>query len=362
MIGGDELKKFWNKADATNEIFIYGDITSSKWREEDVTAKSFADDLKSFGDKDVTIHLNSSGGDVFTGLAISNLIKSYKGKTTILIDGLAASAASLIACAGDTVKMASNAVYMVHQPSVGIFGFMEAADLEKCLASLKTVKESILTTYENRTKKPHAEIEKLVDAESYLSADEALENNFIDEITEEVDVQFDNSKKMIFMNKIELSCAKMDFEKIKTATHAVERKNSMEDVKKQIEDAVKADRQRIKNLNSLKCENAAINKILDLAIEDGKNIEEIKPYIDAVKSAGTPKVEPPKTPPENPQNNIFNQLAAIIKDNMQSGAENVPAAGTAQQTEDEKQKAQQAAQAELIAKYVNQNLKVGVTK
>lgn len=346
------MKKFWNKAETTNEIFIYGDIVSESWCETDVTAKSFADDLKSFNGGDVTIHINSGGGDVFTGIAISNLIKNYKGKTTISIDGLAASAATIIACGGDSVRMAANAIYMVHPPSCGLFGFWEATDLEKCLASLQTIKGSILMTYENRTKKSRDEIEKMVDAESWLSAEEALENNFIDEITGEVDAQFDNSKKVLFMNNIALSCANKDFQKIVATTHAVERKEKMEDTKQLIADAIQADRQRIKDLNSLKCENKAINKILDLAIEDGKTLEEIKPYIDAVNSAETPKVETPKTPAENPQNEILNKLAAMIKDNLQSGAEGVNGFLNVQLTEEEKQEAQ----VKKMTNYLNEAL------
>lgn len=343
------MKKFWNKADATNEIFIYGDIASDKFLDTDTTAKLFVDDLKSFKGKDLTVHVNSSGGDVFTALAIYNSIKNYSGKTTILIDGLAASAASIICCAGDTVKMAANAIYMVHPPAVGLVGFYDAAELGKVANSLNAVKDSILTTYETRTKRPRADLEKMVDAETWLSADEALAGNFIDEITGAVDAQFDNNKKLIFMNKIELSCANIDFEKVKAATHAAEREVPMEDLKQQIAAAVQAERKRITDLNALKCENAAVNNIIDLAVADGKTPAEIQPYVDAVKS-----VAPPPPPPVQNTNTGFEELKKLILDNMQSGAEGV-AGSVPSPNEQEKIKAQ----ASLLAQYTNSYLKGG---
>lgn len=344
------MKKFWNKADATNEIYIYGDIRSSSWDDSDVTAKSFVEDLKSFNNKDVTIHINSSGGDVFTGIAIHNSIKNYSGNTTILVDGLAASAASIIAMAGDKIKMAENALMMIHPPSVCLFGFYDAAELEKVNNSLTKIKESLLKAYENRTKLSRAEIEEMVDAETWLTADEALEKNFIDEITGAVDAQFDNAQKLIFMNKVELSCANIDFEKVKAATRAAERVKPMEDLKQQVTAAVQAERKRIVDLNALKCENAAVNKIIDLAIADGKEIAEIQPYLDAVKSVEVPNVETP--PPV--QNSGFEELKKIILDNMLSGAEGV--GGSEPPPSDEETK---KAQAKTLAQYTNEYLKGG---
>ena len=345
------MKKFWNKADA--EIYIYGDITSEKYSDADMTAKMFVDDLKTFKGKDLTLHVNSAGGDVFTALAIYNSIKNYPGKTTVQIDGLAASAASIVAMAGDKIKMAENAVIMLHAPSVGLVGFYDAAELEKVTNSLNAVKESIITTYETRTSRPRGELEKLVDAETWLSADEALEGKFIDEITGAVEAQFDDSKRLIFMNKVELSCANIDYEKVKAATHAAERANPMEDIKQQIAAAVEAERKRITDLSALKCDNAAVNKIIDLAVADGKEISEIQPYIDAVKTA-----EPPKAPTPPPvQNTAFEELKKIILDNMQSGAEGV-IGSTPPPTAEENKKAQ----ANLLAQYTNEYLKGGAKK
>lgn len=306
------MKKFWNSAE--NEVFIYGDIASATAEDSDVTAKNFVADLKKFGNKDLTIHINSAGGDVFTGLAIYNVIKNYKGKTTVQIDGLAASAASIIACAGDVVKMAANAIYMVHPPSAGLVGFFESTELAKVQASLETIKESLITTYEMRTGKSRDEIEKLVDAESWLSADEALENNFIDEITGAVEAEYENGKRTIFLNKVEIPCS-LDMAKVIDKTHATERKvDHMEEVK----NAVAAERARISDLLKMKCENAAINKIVDLAINDGKTVAEIAPYVDAVKGAVVPEEKPQPV-----ENNAFAELSKLIMDQMKSGAEGV---------------------------------------
>lgn len=348
------MKKFWNKSKDKAEIYIYGDITSGeKLNDSDVTAREFVKDLKGFKGQDLTIRISSAGGSVFDALAIYNSLKNYPGKTTVQIDGLAASAASIVAMAGDKIKMAENAIIMLHPPSVGLIGFYDAAELEKVTNSLNAVKESIITTYETRTARPRAELEKMVDAETWLSADEALEGNFIDEITGAVEAQFDDSKKLIFMNKVELTCANIDYEKVKAATRAAERANPMEDITKEIAAAVQAERKRITDLTALKCDNAAVNKIIDLAVADGKEISEIQPYIDAVKAA-----EPPKAPTPPPvQNTPFEELKKIILDNMQSGAEGV-SGSTAPPTEEENKKAQ----ANLLAQYTNEYLKGGVKK
>lgn len=345
------MRKFWNKSNDKAEIYIYGDIASGeKFNDSDVTAHEFIKDLKSFKGQDLTIRINSVGGSVFDALAIYNSIKNYSGKTTVKIDGLAASAASIIACAGDKVTMAENAVLMLHQPAVGLSGFYDAAELEKVANSLTAIKDSIITTYETRTKQPRADLEKLVEAETWLTAEEALAGNFIDEITGAVDAQFDDSKKIVFIDKAEFSNANIDFEKVKAATHAAERVKPMEDLKQQVTAAVQAERKRIVDLNALKCENAAVNKIIDLAIADGKEIAEIQPYLDAVKSVEVPKLETP--PPV--QNSGFEELKKIILDNMQSGAEGV--GGSEPPPSDEETK---KAQAKTLAQYTNEYLKGG---
>lgn len=325
--------------------YLYGEVLGE-------TPKEVADFLNQAKNAPVTFHINSGGGNIFSGIAIYNLLKQ-RGNVEVSIDGLCGSAATVIACAGNPVKMAENALFFVHSPSVGLADFYSADELEKIQNDLTAIKDTILTTYEARTKRPRGELEKLVDAETWLTADDALAGNFIDEITGAVDVQFDNFGKLIFMNRIEFSDANIDFEKIKAATHAAERVKPMEDIKQQIAAAVQAERKRITDLTALKCENAAVNKIIDLAVADGKTTSEIQPYVDAVKSVEVPKIATP--PPV--QNTAFEELKKIILDNMTSGAEGVQGSTPAPTAEETKK-----AQAEMLAQYTNNYLKGGVKK
>lgn len=340
------MRKFWNKAEP-NEIFIFGEITGEKWSDTDITAKSFADDLKTFNGEDVTIHINSVGGDVFAATAISNVIKNYSGNVTILIDGLCASAASLITCAGNTVKMAKNALMMIHNPTVGLFSYFDENELSKVTNALQAIKESIITTYEMRTKKTREEIETMLKAETWLSADEALGINLIDEITGEVEAQFDNSQKIIFMNHVKLDCGRYDLNRIVSATHAVEMETEMNQTEtdKTVAAAVTAERKRITDLNALKCENAAVNKIIDLAVADGKDVAEIQKYLDAVKSV---EIKTETAPPS--EKTIADKITAIIRDNMTSGAEGVEGSTP------EDHAAKQKSQAAMLARFANEKL------
>lgn len=357
------MKKFWNKADETNEIFIFGEIVSESWFDSDVTAKSFADDLKSFGGKDVTLRINSGGGDVFAAVAISNVIKSYKGKVKCSIDGLAASAATIITCACDSVSIAKNALFMVHNPAVALFGFFDEKEISKVQNSLNAVKSSIVTTYTDKTGKTADEISKLLDAETWYTADEAKENNFVDEIVGEVETKIDDAKKILFVNSLQVDCKNFDFEKIKNKLEekkmddksllakiknllgadvkpaVVEIKDTAE---KNISDIREKEISRIKNLSALKTGNAIVDGIIDAGIKDGASVEEVKKYVDVVKNIqdNTPKVDTDKT---------AQAIVNLIQDNLKSGAEGVGGSTPTETKEEERTK-----QAEMLAKFMNE--------
>lgn len=356
------MKKFWNKADETNEIFIYGEIVSESWLDSDVTAKSFADDLKSFGGKDVTLRINSGGGDVFAAVAISNVIKSYKGKVKCFIDGLAASAATIITCACDSVSIAKNALFMVHNPEVWLAGSFDEKEISKVQNSLNAVKSSIVTTYTEKTGKTEKEISKLLDAETWYTAEEAKENNFVDEISGEVETKIDNAKKILFVNSLQVDCQKFDFEKIKnklevqkmddksllakiknllggeTSPAVVEVKD---DEKNFLNEVREKELSRIKNLSAMKTGNEIVDGIVDAGIIGGATVEEVKKYVDVVKNIQdkTPKVDTDKT-----ARAIFD----LIEDNLKSGAEGVTGS-TPQESEEEKR----TAQAKMLADFAN---------
>lgn len=316
--------KFWNKAENSNDIYIYGEIASERWGDADTTAKSFVEDLKKCKNKDINLHINSSGGDVFNAVAIYNSLKNYKGKVTVWIDGLAASAATIITCAGDEVKMASNAQLMIHKPSVGLMGYYSSTEIEKVQNALTAVEGTILETYKSRLpKKNHAQVAEMMLSESWINAAGAKEMGFVDEITDAIEIT----------DKAEVE--KMAEEKL----NVLDVKGSNELL---IQDAVKQAREqeltRIKNLMALRGENAAVNAIIDTALEEGAEVSEVVKYIDAVKKVKMPQAE----------SNVAEIIAATIRDNLKSGAEEVGAPIPTLTNEEKK-----LAQAKAIADIAN---------
>src|SRR5665647_637860 len=144
------MRKFWNwvKNEAGRTLYFDGYIAQDSWFEDDITPKKFKAELHSSAG-DIAVWLNSPGGDVFAASQIYTLLKEYDGKVTVKIDGLAASAASVIAMAGDEIIMSPVAMMMIHNPATAIFG--EAADLQIAIKMLSEVKESLVNAYEQRT-------------------------------------------------------------------------------------------------------------------------------------------------------------------------------------------------------------------
>lgn len=179
-------KKFWNweKNEEGRTLYFDGYIAQDSWYDDDITPKKFkAELLESEGD--ISVWLNSPGGDVFAASQIYNMLKEYKGKVTVKIDGLAASAASVISMAGDEVLMSPVAMMMIHNPSTVIFG--EASDLQSGIEMLSEVKESIINAYEDKTGLSRNKISKMMDNETWFSAKKAVELGFADRVLYEAD-------------------------------------------------------------------------------------------------------------------------------------------------------------------------------
>jgi Protease subunit of ATP-dependent Clp proteases len=175
------MKKFWNwiKNEDTRTIYFDGYIAQDSWFDDDITPKKFKAELLS-DSGDISVWLNSPGGDVFAGSQIYTMLKEYAGKVSVRIDGLAASAASVIAMAGDEIIMSPVAMMMIHNPATVIFG--EAADLQSGIKMLSEVKESIINAYEQKTNLPRNKISNMMDAETWFSAQKAVELGFADKI------------------------------------------------------------------------------------------------------------------------------------------------------------------------------------
>ncbi len=160
-------------------LYLNGTIADESWYDDDVTPQIFADELNA-GNGDVTVWINSPGGDCVAAAQIYNLLKEYKGNVTVKIDGLAASAASVIAMAGDTVLMSPVSTMMIHNPSTIAAG--DSAEMQKAVQMLDEVKESIINAYEIKTGLSRRELGRLMDSEYWMNANEALEKHFIDGI------------------------------------------------------------------------------------------------------------------------------------------------------------------------------------
>ena len=160
-------------------LFLNGTIAEESWFDDDVTPQLFKDELNS-GSGDITVWINSPGGDCVAAAQIYNMLKEYNGNITVKIDGIAASAASVIAMAGDTVLMSPVSMLMIHNPATLAFG--DAAEMKKAVEMLDEVKESIINAYEIKTGLSRAKLSHLMDAETWMDANSAIELGFADEI------------------------------------------------------------------------------------------------------------------------------------------------------------------------------------
>ena len=187
-------KTIWNivKNDDKNaELMLYGDIAESFWGDT-ISAKEVTEYLADLDVENINVYINSNGGVVDTAIAINNALRRHKAKVTVNIDGIAASAATLITCAGDTVKMPKNALFMIHNPLTIAMG--DSEEMRKQADVLEKYKNSIMETYLQKVNIDKEKLSELMDNESWLSAEEALKYGFIDEIIENADIQVVENK------------------------------------------------------------------------------------------------------------------------------------------------------------------------
>ncbi|HJA45598.1 MAG TPA: Clp protease ClpP [Candidatus Phascolarctobacterium stercoravium] len=346
--------KFWqvkNEVNGNSEILLYGPIAGeSSWWGDEVTPRSFAEDLESLGGKDVTVRINSGGGDVFAAHAIHNQLVAYKGRVTVVIDGLAASAATIIAVAGDRIIMPSNALFMIHNPAIGLSDYYGADELLKAAEALNTIKGSIVAAYRKRCKASAEELAAMMDAETWMGAAECLEKGFVDEIQGSVSpvlngsslvvnsVDFDLKKfknqdalkaclnkklEVKTMNKLEAFLNSLGLKladenqptasaPVQNALPAVQNQQPAVDAEQIAKNAVDAERQRVAALEALDGgDNQAVTAIIAEAKKNGKTADDVKPYINAVKTIP-------------PVQNAAQQLVAnMIGDNKASGVEGI---------------------------------------
>jgi ATP-dependent protease ClpP protease subunit len=201
-------KKFWqfcNQTEESAELLLYGDISDTSWWGDEVTPKQFNEDLNALGDvKDITVRINSGGGDVFAATAIGNALEQHKASITARIDGLCASAATIVACHCNKVVAANDSTYMIHPVRMEMSGYMDATGLQKCIDALSTIRDNIINLYAKKTGRNIDEVAEQMDNTSWFTAAQAKENGFVDELIDETEDEtvVENRGGLLFVNSV----------------------------------------------------------------------------------------------------------------------------------------------------------------
>lgn len=191
-----------NVSEDSATLYIYGDITSIKWFENDVCVYDLAKEIGDLNGKTLTVRINSYGGEVAEGLAIYNLLKSYEGEVTTVCDGFACSAASVVFMAGAKRIMPRSSLLMIHNAWTWASG--DADDLHKAADDLEKITQPSVEIYTSVSNLDADEIKAMMDAETWIDADEALDYGFATEISEEAAMQSLEDgilAKTVFKNK-----------------------------------------------------------------------------------------------------------------------------------------------------------------
>ena len=219
------MKKFWNwtnQTDKTNPeqtnraLFLNGTIAEESWFDDDVTPQLFKDELLS-GSGDITVWINSPGGDCVAAAQIYNMLMDYKGNVTVKIDGIAASAASVIAMAGTKVLVSPVSMMMIHNPMTVAFG--NTGEMEKAIAMLDEVKESIINAYEITTGLSRAKLSHLMDAETWMNANMAVELGFADEVMKRNEAENDSPQPAVAATYSRVAVTNSLMEKLAAKCH-----------------------------------------------------------------------------------------------------------------------------------------------
>lgn len=199
---------FWKMVDAADgndpEIWLEGYISEYSWFEDDITPKMFKDDLYRHGNNGpITIRINSYGGDVVAAHTMHMIIRDYPGKVTTQIDAVAASAATMVAIAGDVVKISNIGYFMIHDPSYVFFlAQLNIEEMTRLANSLQAVKEGIVNAYEAKSGLSRARISKLMTDETWMDAQRALDLGFVDEIVQKQEKVFDIPENAAVVNMV----------------------------------------------------------------------------------------------------------------------------------------------------------------
>ncbi|QPA33424.1 head maturation protease, ClpP-related [Thermaerobacillus caldiproteolyticus] len=362
-------KRFWNLKRTTNnsaELTIYSPIDDEEsWWYDSVTPKSLLRDLDALGDvSEITVRINSGGGSAFAGLTIYEILKSHKATIITRVDGLAASAASIIAMAGDKIIMGTGAMLMIHNPWTIAIG--ESKDLRHTADVLDKVSQSLISVYSDRTGLDAKEIKKMLDKETWLTADEAVEKGFADEVDRKYQVSASIRDGFAYFNgqKFDLKAFAsvpnlpvLDNETTEDETEDAENGPEMDENDQNVSESEEED---VKNLDELK---AKYPDLYQAAVQDGieqernrmKAIDDLglSGYKDLIQKAkyetGASAEQLAMEVLKAQQQQRRNYLNAVQQDVEESGVDDVPTDDPTPPSEEEDTQTK----AQAIANYIN---------
>lgn len=165
-------------------VQFYGVISEWSWLDDEITPKKFKDELTRIGQGGpVTLKIDSPGGDPIAASAIAAIISQYPGKVTALVEGQASSAAVIVALSASAVRMMESAYMMIHNPMISVFmAALDVATMQKMIPALESIKAGLVTSYASRTGLPEGQIAQMMDDTTWMSAQEAVDNHFADEV------------------------------------------------------------------------------------------------------------------------------------------------------------------------------------
>ena len=272
----DKFWQFRNLADDDQkaELLLYGDISERSWWEDAATPKRFADDLAALGDvKEITVYINSGGGDVFAAQAIGNMLERNAATVTAHIDGLCASAATIVACHADKVVAAADGSYMIHPVSMGICDYLTADDLNNCLKALEAIRSNIITLYAKKSGKTEEECAKWMDETSWWTPAEAKEKGFVDEVD-------DDAEDSVVENRNGIYSGKKPEER--AAEKLTDEYNKLNDMTTRREEWMAA---QVLTTGQLKVKGKGVDEVIDFGFTNKINLENTKQW---GKSAADP--------------------------------------------------------------------------
>ena len=271
------------------DVYLYDEVGSYG-----VSAKDFVEDIKLLKGKDIYLHINCVGGEVFDGMAIYNTLKKYKGKVIAYVEGIAASMGSVIPLAADEIIMSENSLYMIHNAWGGAMG--EAKDMRKTATLLDKLSSEIANIYSKKTNLPLSQIEEMMDEETWFNSEEALQYGFIDRISDAVMVaaKYDITK---FKNKTQKEIVNQLNNNKKSKTMTEELKSWFGAKVEEIVAAVKGgvDKTEVSEVNVILADNEEISnklselesKVVDvnaLSTSKDEEITELKNTVDSLNS------------------------------------------------------------------------------